>query len=165
MEIPRLATIYKLSIGDQYYYGSTIVGLKTRVRSHQDASKRRPNQKLYKAILTGGGWEKVKTEIVETFPFTTKKEMWLRERTFVRRDDPLCLNCYDPAPTPRPKRESKRTEARQAYDKIYYEHHKEEIKQRRMEYYYNTVKTDPGLLKRHRENCRHAQKRLKDREG
>ncbi len=79
--------VYKLTVGDCYYYGSTKATLEERLRTHF-ADFNRLNTKLYeKARLVG--WDNVKIELVKECENARAEEDILIGGSL---DDPLCLN-------------------------------------------------------------------------
>lgn len=83
--------IYRLVVGDSYYYGSTITSLDRRLYNHKQMIIRRPNLRLYVKIQEVG-WDNVSIELVENYPCESYKELIKKETTYINLEDPLCLN-------------------------------------------------------------------------
>lgn len=83
--------IYRLSVGDSYYYGSTVTSLDRRLYNHKKMMERRPNLKLYVKVQEVG-WDGVTIELVENYPCESYTELIQRETTYINLEDPLCLN-------------------------------------------------------------------------
>jgi hypothetical protein len=167
-EIPKFGIVYKLSIDDAYYIGSTLKTIHCRIAGHQAhyRSGDRNECKLFKYIAEHGGWDAVKVEIIETM--VPEAELRIREDSLINLMDPLCLNTRcaifpfsstnpvipDTPPSPRDSCKKHTTEKQKEYHHKYYEKRKEEIKAYRMEYYYK-LKQDPeryaAVLKGYRE--------------
>ena len=79
--------VYKLVIGDFYYYGQTKCSLEERLRTHHNDFKRL-NTKLYNKIRELG-WENVRIELVEECENSREIENKLIKESL---DDDFCLN-------------------------------------------------------------------------
>ena len=156
--------IYKLSIGEHWYIGSTTETLSTRLSNHRTAYKRQVTSektyKVYDFILKNGGWDSVVATTIEN---EIKEEvLHLREQEHIDISNPLCLNSYNvvaplvPARVPVYARGEKKRET----DKAYYEANKERLKKLRMERY-KKDKEDPERYARIKETTRNAVVRLK----
>ena len=160
-ELPQFGLVYQFWIGDYYYTGSTKQILQRRIQNHRTASGSNPNQKVYKHIAGAGGWDSVKVNVVESG--IPADDLVKREQSYIDVSDPFCLNTWNAeAPRLPVSRKTSRTPEIQSYHKAYYESRKEELKQRRREQY-AAAKIDPEKLARHREVCRAAQTRYKDK--
>ena len=84
--------IYRISIGDYFYYGSTKHTLKRRLSSHKSKSKTEIS-KLYTKIRELG-WDCVKMELIEEYSCETKLQLREREDFFIKPylQNSLCLN-------------------------------------------------------------------------
>ena len=131
--------IYQIICPDgQYYIGSTTSSLDDRFRQHKMHGKQHPTRKLFQTIYTFG-WDKVHIQLIEDYPCKSKDELTTREDFFIKQakqNDPMCLNVIRAHVTEEEVIESK---------KAYYEAHKDEIKEKHIEYYADPVikeKTD-----------------------
>ena len=124
--------IYKLQCSDgNYYFGSTIRALTTRLSSHKYASKNTETNDTYNHIKTIG-WDNVTINLVEIFPCETKQQLLQREMWFIgeHKNDILCLNARNPVADNTP-------EANQQHKdkcKEYYARHRDGMLQKRREY-------------------------------
>ena len=160
-DLPKLGLVYRLLIGNYYYTGSTLETIHHRIKTHQTAySKNEDEQtrKLYKHIYENGGWDHVKVEILEKDIEETNLKQ--REQSYINKEDSYCLNSYNViSPAIKiPKKVSIRSDKRKEYDRLYYEQHKERLKQQRMENYVK-VKNDPEKHAKMLEVSRNAQAR------
>ena len=81
-----LFTIYKISIADNVYVGSTkdFEERKSRhIRNCYLEKDRAYNYKVYKFIRENGGWDKCRMEIIENYECENKKDALLREQYFI----------------------------------------------------------------------------------
>lgn len=160
-DLPRTGLVYRLHIGDHHYTGSTVDTIHNRIISHKTSFKGSgecPERKVYKFIADNGGWDAVKVSVLETdIPEAKLRE---KENSYISKDDPYSLNSYCVIAPLIPARVVKRSEPRKAYDRAYYEVHKEELKKRRMERYAKD-KADPERYARILETQRAAQTRWK----
>lgn len=92
INIPATALIYRISIGDKYYIGSTKGSLQARLLTHYKKATLFPDRKIYKAIATLGGWHLCTIEVLKTFSYTTKEALLMEEKVLINLSDPLCLN-------------------------------------------------------------------------
>jgi len=122
--------IYYITSGDNLYVGSTC-NLNRRRCKHKHAVENPDdpahNRKLYRTIRDNGDWD---MQIYEEFPCETKTQMRIREEE-VRielRADLNEVRCYT---SPEKKKELK---------KQHYEINKEDIKEKRRDYYKNYSK-------------------------
>lgn len=87
-------TIYKISIADEYYIGSTR-DLKQRKIEHKSACNKENgrlyNIKLYEYIRANGGWDCCDITPVEEFNCETKQQSLIREE-YWRREYKALLN-------------------------------------------------------------------------
>lgn len=85
--------IYRIVVGDSYYYGSTVLSLSQRLYGHKAYCERNPCVKVY-AKIQEVGWDSVVIELVEDYPCESNTELRQRETTYINLSDPLCLNTY-----------------------------------------------------------------------
>lgn len=157
-DIPQTGLVYRFTIGDYHYTGSTLETIHHRVRTHQSAYKGGGDghtRKLYKHLMDNGGWDTVKVLILERDVEEDKLKQ--REQSYINKDDPFCLNTYNVIASLVPVVKSKiiRTDAKKAYDVAYYEAHKEEMKRLRMERYKRDM-ANPARKERMLEVARQA---------
>jgi len=160
-DIPKTGIVYRLTIDDHHYTGSTLETIHTRVMHHKSAYKSggdNHTRKFYQYLVTVGGWDNVKVLVLERD--VEEEKLKQREQSYINKDDPLCLNTYNViAPlVPVVKSTKGRTDEKKAYDKTYYEAHKDEMKKARMERY-KQDKADPVKNARLLEVARQAQAR------
>ena len=155
--------VYKLIVGDCYYYGSTKHPLAERLRTHF-FDFNRLNTKLYeKARMVG--WDNVKIELVKECENARAEEDILIGGAL---NDPLCLNTYRASPrdkkaymkeyfaniSPEKQREySQRTykknkEAITARTKAYRAANKERLQQRARELFANKTREERDEINR-----------------
>jgi hypothetical protein len=95
--------IYKLILGDKYYYGSTTNSLQKRLNHHKSDC----NKKSSLLFDTGKeiGIDNIKIECVETIQYNNKKELLLKERYYIENNinDSNCLNINLPYNSPEEK--------------------------------------------------------------
>ena len=86
------AKIYKLIVGEFFYYGSTHQSPCERLYTHKVQAKKYPERKIYKHI--NGNWDAVKIEVVERLKCETREEVWVRENEYINKylTDEKCLN-------------------------------------------------------------------------
>ena len=89
--VPEVTSIYKITIGDKYYIGSTRRSLFARLSDHYTKTDM-VDSAFYKAIREGGGWKNAKCEIVEYFVGSDYKETKEKENIYINTSDPNCLN-------------------------------------------------------------------------
>lgn len=159
-DIPKIGLVYRLMIGEYHYTGSTSDTIHNRIRHHRIACKKggdEQTRKLYKHIVSEGGWDKVKVLILESN--IEEDKLSLREQSYINKDDTFCLNSYNViAPLVRIREPVLRSDAKKEYDKEYYQNRKEELKRKRMERY-EKDKLDPLKKARMLEVARNAQAR------
>lgn len=158
-DIPKMGLVYRLTVGDYHYTGSTINTIHWRVMNHQSAYKsggEEQTRKFYKHLLSVGGWDDVKVHILESN--IEEEKLKQRENSYINKEDPFSLNTYSVISTIVPVEPKKRTAQRKVYDRTYYQLHKEKLKQYRMEHY-KMVKSDPEKSARMLEVSRQAQAR------
>jgi len=149
-----LYTIYKISIDNEVYIGST-VNYNKRIKGHiyncYCEAKKAYNYKVYRYIRENGGWDKCKMEIIENFECETKKDVLLREQYYINELG-ATLNTI----------KSICLLTKQERDKIYSESHKEErkardekntehLKEYRKEYYHRDPDYHRNYAKQYRE--------------
>lgn len=81
-------SVYKITVGDKFYFGSTHCGLDERIRTHK-TDYDRVSSKLYIAIKEAGGWDNVTIECVMECDAPKLEEDRLVRLSW---DDPLLLN-------------------------------------------------------------------------
>jgi hypothetical protein len=92
--LPVVAFLYKLVIGEKWYVGSSRESIQSRMAKHYQQGIATPTRRLYKAVADGGGWLNVRVEILTTFAFTTKEDLWREENKHINTADPNCLNSF-----------------------------------------------------------------------
>lgn len=160
--LPIAAILYKLLVGDKWYIGTTIEPIQRRMDSHYKQGRQTPDRKLYKAVAEGGGWSNVRCEVLETFSFTTKEDLWRRENHHIRLDDENCLNSNRAILTA-----EERLEQRNEIKRRYWKRHsadpdfkaKQNEKQKQL---YERKKSDPEWLERKRAIARESYHRRKE---
>lgn len=122
--------IYKLSIGDDFYIGSTkSYYVTSRWGSHKndcnDPSRKQHNYPVYKFIRANGGWDKVKRECLWTGDVESKEALKMLEDDYY----------FDLKPTLNVTRPYESNEARLARkretERLRWVNHKEELKKKR----------------------------------
>ena len=106
--VPTVSFLYKLTIGEYWYAGSSTQGVAVRLDNHYRKSVLCPTRKLYKHISTNGGWSKVKMEILFVSFTLTPDELLLEEDKLIKLDDPLCLNSFRAVLTPEERVQQKK---------------------------------------------------------
>lgn len=121
--------IYKIVCQDgNYYIGSTLRTLKSRLASHKHASKHTDTNNAYNHINTIG-WDNVTIQLIELFPCKTKQELLERELWHIAQDNTNnCLNTRNPVVSEKAK------EVHREKCKEYYQEHRDEILKKRSEY-------------------------------
>ena len=104
-DLPIEITIYRLTVGDKWYTGSTERFFSDRIRQHYDDGLKYPERKLYKAVSEIGGWKNVRAEVLERFVFVSNPHRWIRENALINLSDPNCLNDIRAHTTAEEKRE------------------------------------------------------------
>ena len=87
--------IYKITCGDETYYGSTVMTLRERMWGHKSSYKRWKNGKnndRYACfnLFDKYGFDNCPIELVEDYPCQTKKELLIREDWYMDNND--CIN-------------------------------------------------------------------------
>jgi len=121
--------IYKLSIGDDFYIGSTSsYYVCNRWAGHKhdcdDPKRKQYNYPLYKRIRELGGWDKVKRECLWTGETDNLRKL---EDDYVNELKPT-LNITRPYET-----EEQRKERKKETERLRWLNHKEELKKKREE--------------------------------
>ena len=120
--------IYKITntVTDDIYVGSTIHPLDVRFDVHRRASRRDicKNIKLYK-LMNDIGFDKFSIALIEDFPCETKTELCMREGYFIYTLN-TSLNHTVPGRTRKEWKVANPNKG-QAYNKKFYEKHKEKI--------------------------------------
>lgn len=145
-DIPVMATVYKLSIGDYWYVGSTTASLKARIAVHRSNSAKYPERKLYKHITGAGGWSNVKCEVLKMGENKDKVELHTWENEYIRLDDPFCLNMHRATLTEEERVEASRRQSREAYHRLAQDPAYLERQRERQKKYYAERKDDPAFL-------------------
>jgi hypothetical protein len=141
--------IYKITCGDETYYGSTATTLRERMRLHKKEFKKWKkgvcsNCRSY-TLFDKYGFENCPIELVEDYPCETKKELLIREDLYIKNKE--CIN----------ERAAYRTEEEVKEQKWqYHEDHKEERLERRRE----RVVCDCGQMVRRGDIARHRRTKL-----
>ena len=118
--------IYKLICNDgRWYIGSTKSSLTIRRYGHISMSKKRPEMKVYKHILSLG-WDNVRIELIKEVESNILEE----ETKCMNLDDPLCLNSR-PAYSTEEERKKKDYEAHKLWKQNNRERHLENRKEYR----------------------------------
>lgn len=118
---------------------------------HYRQALQTPDRKLYKAVAELGGWCNIKCEIIETFGFTTKEELWEREDAMINLEDPLCLNTVRAILSSEERAEQKREVKRKCWKKWMEDPEFAEEKRRKAKELYDRRKSDPEFLAKRRE--------------
>lgn len=84
--------IYKITIGDYFYIGSTTMTLKNRFLFHSYTAKKYPHLKLYKK-LNEIGWDKAEIILIKEINCNSKKELLIEENKLIILDNEKSLNC------------------------------------------------------------------------
>ena len=120
--------IYKITCGDETYYGSTAVTLKKRMWGHKGNYKRWKNNKnndryaCYE-LFDKYGFDNCEIKLVEEYPCATKKELLIREDWYIKTMDGI-----NEAAAYRTKEEILE------YHRQYRQDHKEEINEKQRQY-------------------------------
>ena len=144
------AILYKLTLGDHWYIGSTTGSLKSRIAVHRCYTTRYPERKLYKHIVGAGGWGAVKCEVLQTVDEPTLEKLRRLETEHIRLDDPLCLNMHRAFTTDEERAAAARTYSARTYakhkeDPVYME--QQRAKQREL---YLAKREDPEFVAQNR---------------
>jgi hypothetical protein len=132
MEDYSQGKIYKIisSECDDVYYGSTVETLKRRLQKHKSSynhflkGKKRPMTSFQ--ILEKGNYHIV---LVEDYPCNSKEELQLRERFYIENNE--CVNKFIPGRT---EKEYKNSNQCKELRKIWFEEHKDELREYHKEY-------------------------------
>ena len=151
MNIPQVAILYRLRIGDYWYAGSTLDGMKSRINEHRKKSNKEPDRKVYKHISENGGWEKVTIELIEFFPYTSDEHLLTKEDECIKLDDPHCLNVKRAILTPDERREQKNAIKRKCWAEWTKDpEFREKQRQKKRELYARQM-NDPEYVERRRQ--------------
>ena len=157
VELPVVSFIYKFIVGDNWYIGSSKTCIANRMKEHYRKAIECPTRKVYKVISEHGGWKNVKVEIITSFSFTTKEDLWREEDKFINLKDPLCLNTSRAILTEDERIQQKREVSSRCKKKKYYEDRKDpdwvEKTRERARALYAKQKQDPEIMKRKREQA------------
>lgn len=81
-------SVYRLGVGDYFYFGSTGAGLNERLRTHK-TDYDRLNTRLYETIRGAGGWDAVTAEVIkECDDYESEEDRLIREHW----GNPMLLN-------------------------------------------------------------------------
>lgn len=154
-ELPIIAFLYKLIVGDKWYIGSSIESIQARIGRHYRQGLETPDRKLYKTVAEVGGWKNVKVEIITTFSFMTKEDLWKEEDKYMKLDDPLCLNSNRAILTTEERINQKKEVSsrckRTKYAKDSQDPEWKEKERARARELYNRLKQDPEWMERKRQ--------------
>ena len=159
--IPTIGVLYKLVVGENYYIGSSIDTLSSRLSRHYKTSRETPDRKLYKAVGEGGGWANVKVEVIETLVVLSKQDLWKREDEYIRLDDPKCLNTLRAILTPDERRTQLNETKRRCWKKWMEDPEFAENQRQKKREFYQRNKTDPEFLEKKREIAKASYHRRK----
>jgi len=119
--------IYKITGGDETYYGSTAQTLEQRIQKHKGSYKRWKNKTgsncMSFTIFDKYGFDNCPIELVEAYPCETKKELLIREDWYIKTME--CIN-KNSAYSSREENLEKRRQ--------YHQDNKEEIKEKKRQY-------------------------------
>lgn len=134
----REGKIYKLLIGDCFYYGSTFSTLEKRRYNHTVKARIHTQIKVY-SKANEIGINNIKIELVEIYPCQTRKELLERENYYIitNLSNPLCLNSRVSYLSIEEKKDKQKI-----YNKIYRNTHIDEIKEYEKTYKSNQQFTD-----------------------
>ena len=164
-DVPVMATLYKLSMGDHWYIGSTSNNIKSRMAVHYSNSLRFPERKLYKQVVGAGGWSKVKCEVLRMVEFTNKGDLHKLENEYIRLDDPFCLNMTRATLTEQERVEANRELSRRLYHRKKEDPEFLEKERARLKAYYARRKEDPEFLEMKRRSALESYHRRKAKEA
>lgn len=150
-ELPVVAFLYKLIVGEGWYVGSSIQSIQSRMKKHYRQALATPDRRLYKAVAEAGGWANVKVEILTTLSFTSKEDLWKEEDKHVRLDDPHCLNTCRAILTEEERKDQKNQVKRRCWKKWKEDPEFCERERARQKALYEKKKSDPAFLQRKRE--------------
>ena len=118
------------------YFGSTTQSLNERLRQHRKGFRHDQFKSTSQLLFQKYGEERIKIELIETYPVDSKKDLLIRERFYIENND--CVNRYIPG---RDQAESQReynkknAEKIKAYHAVYYAANKDEINRKTRERY------------------------------
>ena len=137
------SVIYKITCRDtgEKYIGATSVSIEKRMNKHKAHAKMYDNGTITKKctsyeIMKRGNYN---VEILEKYPCESKLFLGQRERYWIEKDKEQGNNLNKVIPT-RPKKE---------YDNAYYEERKEEIKEKRADYFTEYNQKDETKDRKH----------------
>jgi hypothetical protein len=92
---------------------------------HYRKAKETPDRKLYKAVASFGGWMNIRIEIVASFLFTTKEDLWKQEDSYIKLDDSNSLNTNRAMLSPEERAEQKKEVSSRCKKTLYVERRKD----------------------------------------
>jgi hypothetical protein len=152
-ELPVVAFLYKLVVGEGWYVGSSIESIQARMSRHYRQGLATPDRKLYKAVADGGGWKNVRVEILTTLPFTSKEDLWREEDKHINTADPNCLNSFRAILTEEERKEQKNDVKRRCWKRWTEDPEFKERERERQRGLYERQKSDPEFLERKRKTA------------
>lgn len=150
-ELPVVAYLYKLVVGEDWYVGSSIESIQNRMMNHYRQGIATPDRRLYKAVAETGGWKNVRVEILTTLSFNSKEDLWKEEDKHIRLDDPHCLNTRRATLTEEERKDQKNEVKRRCWKKWMDDPEFREKERERSRALYEKQKSDPAFLQRKRE--------------
>ena len=162
----RICTVYKITIGEEFYIGSTTSKRSTRMCHHRFQLKKGKEWPLYIWIRDNGGWEAVEVSTVHACPVNNHVEQLQLEQRFMDDLKPTINKCgaHD---TPDVKKAKKKEyyetnkEHLNAKKKEYYESNKEHLKAKGKEWAAENKESLTAYQKQWREDNKEAQKAYK----
>jgi hypothetical protein len=161
-ELPIVAFLYKLIVGDKWYVGSSIESIQSRMNKHYRQALETPDRKLYKEVAEVGGWKNVKVEVITTFSFDTKEDLWKEEDKHINLDDPLCLNTRRAVLTEEERAELKREVKRRCWKKWMDDPEFKEAQREKARELYKRQKEDPEFMEKRRKSALASYHKRKD---
>lgn len=154
-ELPVVAFLYKLIVGDRWYVGSSRESIQQRMSKHYQQGIATPDRKLYKAVAEAGGWKTVKVEILSTPAFTSKEDLWREEDKHINLADPLCLNSSRAILTEEERKQQKKEVSSRCKKALYAKRREDpewvQKERERVNALHARRKADPDYLARKRE--------------
>ena len=135
--------IYKITHGDETYYGSTALTLKKRMSLHKSSFKKwkdgtANNCKSF-TLFDKYGFDNCPIELVEAYPCETKKDLIIREDWYIKTMD--CINKNAAYTSKEEVKEQKRQhhldhkEEHNEQSRQWYQDNKEEAKEQKRQWY------------------------------
>lgn len=142
--------IYCISNDDLYYVGSTVQGLKDRLRGHKTDCKNYETSHHYKSSFEIIKTEKYQIKLIENYPCESKAELEKREYEIIKQYKELhgdkCVNIIGTK-----TEEDFKKEARERAN-AYYVEHKEECNEKMRQSYYDNREKRLEQVKKYRED-------------